>query len=202
MTPSITPIELHGTRALLRPLQESDAEALFDAGRPPEIWRYMPQHPQTLDDMRRIVRETLAAQSQGLEMTFVIFDQQTDRIVGSTRLLDISLPNRHWEIGWTWLTPDVWRTRLNTECKYLLLRHSFETMGMIRVSLKTDARNLRSQQAIERLGATKEGVWRRHRILPDGYIRDTVYYSIIAEEWPTVKQRLEGFLANADPTRL
>jgi RimJ/RimL family protein N-acetyltransferase len=88
----------------------------------------------------------------------------------------------------------VWRTAVNTECKYLLLRHCFETLGMIRVQLKTDARNLRSQRAIERLGAVREGVLRHHRVLPDGYLRDSVYYSILSGEWPAVRARLEGLL--------
>lgn len=193
--PRITPIELRGERALLLPLELSHTDALWEAGQSAEIWRYMPQCPQTRGDMQRLVQAAMTVQEQGSELPFAIGDQETGRIVGSTRFLDISVPDRHWEIGGTWLTPDVWRTRINTECKFLLLRHSFETMDMIRVSLKTDARNVQSQQAIERIGGVKEGVFRRHRILADGYIRDSVYYSVIAEEWPTVKQRLEGLLA-------
>ncbi len=100
------------------------------------------------------------------------------------------------EIGWTWLARDAWRTPINTECKYLLLRHCFEDLGMVRVQVKTDARNVRAQRAIERLGALREGVLRRHRILPDGYIRNSVYYSILDAEWPAVKARLEGLLRN------
>ncbi len=121
-------------------------------------------------------------------------DQQSDKIVGSTRFLDISISHRHAEIGWTWLAPHVWRTRINTECKYLLLRHGFETLDLIRVQLKTDRRNLTSQQAIERIGGQKEGILRKHRIMPNGYIRDSVYYSILDEEWPLVKTRLQRIL--------
>lgn len=124
----------------------------------------------------------------------MIIDQATNQVVGSTRFLDISSQHRQLEIGSTWLTPSVWRTRMNTECKYLLLKHCFEVLETIRVQIKTDRRNVQSQRAIERLGAVKEGVLRRHRILPDGYVRDTVYYSVIDEEWPAVKARLEAFL--------
>lgn len=168
--------------------------ALLAAGQADEIWRCMPQHPCTLAEFQDWVQAALNEQECGTELPFVIVDRETDQVVGSTRFLDISLRHRHAEIGWTWLSPTVWRTRTNTECKFLLLRHAFEMLGLVRVCLKTDARNRRSQQAIERLGAVKEGILRRHRILPDGFIRDSVYYSIIAEEWPDVKTRLEGFL--------
>jgi len=114
--------------------------------------------------------------------------------VGSTRFLNISIQNRNLEIGSTWLSPTVWRTRINTECKYLLLKHCFETLGTIRVQLKTDSRNVRSQRSIERLGAVKEGVLRNHMIMPDGYLRDSVVYSIIDKEWVQVKNKLESML--------
>jgi RimJ/RimL family protein N-acetyltransferase len=121
--------------------------------------------------------------------------QEHNRAIGSTRYLDIQTQNRGLEIGWSWLTPTVQRTGVNTECKYLLLRHAFEQLGMIRVQLKTDSRNLQSQRAIERLGAVKEGTLRNHMILPDGYYRHSVYYSIIESEWPTVKAGLEEKMA-------
>ncbi|MBN6189192.1 GNAT family N-acetyltransferase [Aneurinibacillus sp. BA2021] len=124
-----------------------------------------------------------------------LIDKTTEKVVGSSRFLNISPSNRTLEIGWTWYSPEVWRTRMNTECKYLLLRHCFEVLSTIRVEFKTDSRNLRSQRAIERLGAVKEGVRRNHRILPDGYIRDSVYYSVIPQEWETVKARLQHLLS-------
>jgi RimJ/RimL family protein N-acetyltransferase len=117
--------------------------------------------------------------------------------VGSTRYLDIRRENRGLEIGWTWLAAAVQRTAVNTECKYLLLRHAFETLGAIRVQLRTDLRNLRSQRAIERIGATREGVFRQERIMWDGYLRDSVFYSVIDCEWPAVKARLEARLGSA-----
>ena len=124
-------------------------------------------------------------------MSFVIVRKSDERAIGMTAYLDIQPRNRGLEIGGTWLTPDVWRTAINTECKYLLLRHAFETLGCIRVQLKTDARNIRSQRAIERLGAVKEGVLRKHMIVKNGYERDTVMYSITDTEWPSVKANLE-----------
>jgi len=145
--------------------------------------------------MAGVGKAAIAQRRLKLEWPLVVVDRTTDTIVGSTRYLDIVPAHKAVEIGWTWLTPSVWRTSINTECKYLLLRHAFETAGAIRVCLKTDSRNLRSQAAIERIGGVREGVLRRHRILPDGYRRDSVYYSIIDEEWPAVKARLEAMLA-------
>jgi len=154
----------------------------------------MPIWVADLAGMTRLVREALLARDEGREVPFVIVDRRSGRIAGSTRFLEITPAHRGIEIGWTWLSPDAWRTAINTECKRLLLGHCFDTLGMIRVQLKTDRRNERSQRAIERLGATREGVLRHHRIMPDGYLRDTVYYSILAEEWPAVRTRLDAWL--------
>lgn len=187
-------VELTGTRSKLIPMEESHAEELFEVSRDPNIWAYMPMDVQTLDDMKQLIENALRAREDGSALPFVIVDRNTDKIVGSTRFLDISVPNRGLEIGWTWLSPSVWRTRINTECKYLLLAHCFETLKAIRVQLKTDERNVRSQKAIERLGASKEGTLRNHRILGDGFYRNSVYYSILDTEWPAVKERLSGFL--------
>jgi len=185
---------LTGERAELIPMESSHVAALFKAGIHPDIWTYMPRRVTSTDDMKSIVDGALAQRAQGTEFPFSIVDRETGEIVGSSRLLDISTVDRSLEIGWTWLSPTVWRTRINTECKYLLLKYSFETLGVIRVQLKTDARNLRSQAAIERIGAVREGVLRKHRILWDGYIRDSVYYSILDNEWPQVKANLEAGL--------
>ncbi len=189
-------VRLVGERVELIPMEPAHVDGLYAAGSNPEIWDYMPMRVASRDDMIRLVREALRARDEGRELPFVILDRATGRIVGSTRFLDITPAHRGIEIGWTWLAPGVWRTAVNTECKYVLLRHCFETLEMIRVTLKTDTRNVRSQRAIERLGAVREGVLRHHRIMPDGYLRDSVYYSILAEEWPAVKARLEGVLRN------
>ncbi|MEX2104060.1 MAG: GNAT family protein [Bacilli bacterium] len=187
----IKPIELIGQRTKIIPMEAFHTKDLYEAGRSTEIWRYMPINVQKYEDMERLVEGALVGKDKGIDFPFVIIDQETDRIVGSTRFLDISIPNRNLEIGWTWYNPEVWRTRMNTECKYLLLRHCFEDLSTVRVQLKADARNLRSLKAIERIGGVQEGTLRRHRILEDGFIRDTVYFSIIAEEWPGVKEKLE-----------
>jgi RimJ/RimL family protein N-acetyltransferase len=196
---NVSVVELAGRRARLVPMKREHALALLEAGRDPSIWTYLPRRPQTLADMQELVDEALARRGAGVDFPFVILDRNDDdRVVGSTRFCDMDPANRSLEIGWTWLAPDVWRTRINSECKYLLLSHCFETLGAIRVFLKTDARNVRSQKAIERIGGVREGVWRKHRILPDGFIRDTVYYSILDDEWPAVKARFETFLGHPD----
>ena len=188
------PSELTGQRVTLLPMETSHVTGLFEAGRNPDIWKYLPMRVVTLEDMERLVQQALTTKDQGTEYPFVVFDRQTERIVGSTRFCDIQAANRNLEIGWTWYAAEVWRTRVNTECKYLLLRYAFETLDLLRVQLKTDGRNTRSQRAIERIGGIREGVLRRNRIMYDGYVRDSVYYSILAEEWPEVKERLETML--------
>ena len=185
---------LVGERAKLVALDRIHAEELFEAGNFPEIWAYMPERVVSLDEMKANVDSALTQKDLGAEFPFCIVDLASGKIVGSTRFLDISVANRSLEIGYTWLTPDVWRSRINTECKYLLLKHCFETVGTVRVQLKTDSRNLRSQAAIERIGGVREGVLRKHRILWDGYIRDSVYYSVVEDEWPRVKANLEAML--------
>ncbi|USK72233.1 GNAT family N-acetyltransferase [Peribacillus asahii] len=190
----ITPVKLIGERVILLPLEVHHIQELFDAGNNPDIWAYMPMKVQSIEDMKRLVDGALQAREQGSEFPFAIFDRDLEKIVGSTRFLDISIPNQSLEIGWTWLSPTVWRTRINTECKYLLLKHCFETLGALRVQIKTDGRNVRSQKAIERIGAVKEGVLRRNRILYDGFVRDSVYYSVIDREWEKVKDKLESML--------
>jgi len=190
----IEPTEIKGIRATLAPLVEDHLHALYEAAKHPDIWTFLPQKIKTIEDTATIIQKALQQKESGLEFPFVVIDQDTSQIVGSTRFLNISLPNRQLEIGWTWYNPSVWRSRINTECKYLLLQYSFEVLGMVRVQFCADSRNTRSNQAIARLGAVKEGVLRKNRILDDGYIRDTCFYSILEEEWPAVKVKLEGFL--------
>jgi RimJ/RimL family protein N-acetyltransferase len=187
----VKPVILRGDRVQLVPMEEAHAEGLYEAGRFPEIWAVTQGGITSLEDAESYIHKSL---DQAGAVPFVIKELATGRLLGCTKLFDISPVNRNLEIGSTWLTPTVWRTAVNTECKYLLLRHCFETLGTIRVQLKTDSRNTRSQQAIERLGAVKEGILRNHMILPDGYVRDSVYYSILDREWPGVKTRLESYL--------
>ena len=186
------PVTLQGALVRLEPPTEKYIPDLLIAGQAPEIWDYLPFGPfKTAEDLRAALARWQAHATEGDSLSFVIVRCSDERAVGMTAYLDIQPRNRGLEIGGTWLTPEVWRTAINTECKYLLLRHAFETLGCIRVQLKTDARNIRSQRAIERLGAVKEGVLRKQMIVKDGYERDTVMYSITDTEWPAVKANLE-----------
>lgn len=192
----VRPVTLTGTLVRLEPLGPEHAEDLYAAAQEPLIWRWMPDNPSgSLEDMRAWIEAALRQRETGTQLPFAIVEQATDTAVGSTRYLNISPRDRGLEIGWTWLTPRVQRTGVNTECKYLLLRHAFEQLEAIRVQIKTDGRNDISQRAIERLGAQREGVLRKHMLVQDTYIRDTVMYSILDSEWPAVKARLEDFLA-------
>lgn len=150
------------------------------------------RQPRSLVEMERLVATTLQSQQAGICLPFAIIDRTRESAVGETRFLNILPQDRGLEIGSTWLAPAAQRTGINTECKYLLLSHAFEELGAIRVQLKTHHLNLRSQRAIERLGAVKEGTLRNHMIMPDGSYRHSVYYSIISAEWPRVKAGLEA----------
>jgi RimJ/RimL family protein N-acetyltransferase len=176
-------------------MEERHAGPLLEAAKDTPIWGGDLKEIATLAESERYIGKAKKEEAAGTCIPFVIWDMEQDKIVGSTRFFDISVAHRGLEIGSTWLNPSVWRTRMNTECKYLLLREAFEHRQMIRVQLKADLRNTRSQAAIERIGGVKEGVMRNHRILYDGYIRDTVMYSITNREWPEVKAKLESFLA-------
>jgi N-acetyltransferase len=187
-------IRLEGQTVLLVPMEESHRVGLWAAAEPEEIWQFMATRIRSSEEMDRTVAEAIAEKEKGTQIPFTIIRKRDAAIIGSTRYLDISLRNESLEIGWTWLNPSAWRTSINTECKYLLLKYAFEELGMNRVLLKTDDRNNRSQKAIERLGAVREGVLRMDRKLADGYIRDTVMYSILASEWQDVKLKLEKIL--------
>lgn len=192
----LEPVTLEGRIVRLEPLGLQHANDLYEAGQDQRIWAYMPLNPSgSLDATTTWIENTLREQQTGTILPFAIVDITTGRALGSTRYLNISLNDRGLEIGWTWLTPKMQRTGVNTECKYLLLRHAFESLSMIRVQFKTDSRNLKSQQAIERIGGKREGVLRNHMILPNGYIRHSVYYSIIESEWLDVKAALEEKMA-------
>jgi RimJ/RimL family protein N-acetyltransferase len=190
-----TPVVLYGEHVRLEPLDHRHAAALLQEAGSDDIWRYMPvPRPATTADMIDLIDKAWRAAAEGAEIPFAVIRGDVDRAVGSTRFLEIRRPDRTLEIGWTWLGLSSQRTVVNTEAKYLLLSHAFDDLGALRVQLKTDGRNERSQRAIERLGAVKEGVLRKQRLMWDGVHRDTVYYSILADEWPAVKERLEGFL--------
>lgn len=187
----VEPVTLTGKRALLVPLERGHLDGLTAAGAEAAIWAFFPWRLDTREAMEAHVERLLREQGEGTSLPFTVIDRETGAICGSTRLHTISRENRSLEVGTTWLNPSVWRTRVNTEAKYLLLRHAFEELGVIRAQVKTNVKNLRSQAAIERLGAVREGVLRRHWILPDGTVRDSVLYSILDTEWPEVRRRLE-----------
>jgi N-acetyltransferase len=194
---NIEPITLEGRWARLEPLAERHADGLVAICADAEIWRYMPATLMNVEQVREWIAETLALQAAGAVLPFTIVEQASGRAIGGTRYLDIRPKDRGLEIGWTWLARRAWRTAINTECKYLLMRHAFETLGCIRVQLKTDRNNERSRRAIERIGGQFEGILRQHMILHDGtYRRDSAYYSILDAEWPAVKARLAGGLYN------
>ncbi len=193
MPMNVQPVTLTGAVVRLEPLSQDYADELYQVCQDPEIWRYKPlDASRSPEAFRAMIATALAAQEAGQQLPFVILDRNTGNAIGSTRYLNIMPTDYGLEIGWTWLMRSVWRTAVNTECKYLLLRHAFETLGAIRVQLKTDSRNERSQRAIERLGAVREGILRKQMILESGYQRDTVMYSIIDTEWPAVKAGLEA----------
>ncbi len=192
------PITLVGRAARLEPLSEAHVPDLTVAGQDQSIWRFMPYGPIDSEErMRWLVRELLSRQARGTDLPFAVIHVESGQAVGMTRYMDIQPAHRGLEIGGTWYSPAHQRTAVNTECKYLLLKHAFEGLGCIRVQLKTDVRNERSQRAIERLGAVREGVLRDHMIMPDGHIRSSVYYSLLAAEWPAVKAKLEEKLGYA-----
>lgn len=182
--------ELNGETVKLLPISLHHIEGLWEAAKPDEIWTYMATTVRSKEEMKQMIASAIQKREKGTEYTFTVVNQE-DKIIGSTRYLDISPEQKSLEIGSTWYHPDSWRTSINTECKYLLLQHAFESWKVRRVQLKTDSRNLRSQKAIERIGAVKEGTLRKDRKIAGGYVRDTVYYSILDDEWGTVKLNLE-----------
>jgi RimJ/RimL family protein N-acetyltransferase len=190
------PIQLAGRFVRLEPLAPRHAAGLLAAGREPGIWTYMPvPPPDTVGDVQKWIEDAQRGQEAGNELAFATVRCADGLVVGSTRYLDIRRPHRALEIGWTWLAPEAQRTPVNTEAKYLMLRHAFETHGALRVQLKTDERNEKSRRAILGLGAVFEGVLRNYQTRPhDGYVRNTAMYGITDREWPEVKARLEARL--------
>ncbi|UPW84781.1 GNAT family N-acetyltransferase [Lysinibacillus sp. Ag94] len=182
---------------LLKPLEQQDTQGLLEAASYPEIWPHMSTTIEKMLDVNNFVDKALATKREKTEFPFVIVDKKSGQIIGSTRFMDIDETHKRLEIGTTWITPAFWRTAINTNCKYLLLQYCFEVLNLQRVQIKTDHENLRSQKAIERLGATKEGVLRNHMVRKDGTIRHTVMYSITLQEWPKVKNHLQQLLVDA-----
>ncbi len=191
----VKPVVLTGRHVRLEPLSEAHVPGLAEIGVGQPFWDFMVYGKmESVNDMSGWVKDLLARAAKGTDLPFAVIHLESGRVAGATRYLNIAAENNGLEVGGTWYGTEFQRTAVNTECKYLLIKHAFEDLGCIRVQLKTDSRNVRSQKAIERIGAKKEGVLRNHMILPDGYIRDSVFYSIIDSEWPTVKIKLEEML--------
>lgn len=188
-------VTLTGRVIRLEPLTMDHYDGLHEVGLDPDLWRLTTSGMRTPDDMRKYIESAALAHQQGTALPFATIEQSSGRVIGSTRFANIDLANRHAEIGWTWIARPWQRTAVNTEAKYLMLKHAFETLGFIRVELKTDVLNERSRNAILRIGAKQEGIFRNHMICDTGRVRDTVYFSIIDSEWPAVRSALEQKLA-------
>ncbi|HEY7624641.1 MAG TPA: GNAT family protein [Candidatus Limnocylindria bacterium] len=189
------PVTLEGTHVRLEPLRMEHAAALFEAADEDDIWQWMQPRPRGLEGYERYVRWALDQQIEGAQLPFAVIRMADGVLVGTTRYAHIDPPNRSLEIGYTLYGKGARRTAVNTESKLLLLRHAFETLNANRVWLQTDKRNERSQNAIARLGAVREGELRNERILPDGRLRTSVVFGITKEDWPEVRERLLGYLA-------
>ncbi|HEY5728581.1 MAG TPA: GNAT family protein [Anaerolineales bacterium] len=191
----IRPVILEGKHVRLEPMTEVHIPALAEIGTGQDFWDFMVYGRMDSEgDMRGWVNEILERAKKGTDLPFVAIHLASGRLAGATRYLNIMPNDRGLEVGGTWYGLDFQRTAVNTECKYLLFQHAFERLGCIRVQLKTDLRNERSQKAIERIGAKKEGILRNHMILPDGRYRDSVYYSILDSEWGEVKKKLKEMM--------
>jgi N-acetyltransferase len=186
---------LQDEAVMLRPLEAEDTAGLWNVAQEPEIWAYMRAGlVDNEEKMKAWVRSALEARAKGSDFPFVTVELPSGAIAGATRFMTMDAANRSLEIGGTWMGRPFRRTKLNTHAKFLMLKHAFEDLHCLRVQLRTDSRNVRSQTAIERIGAIREGIFRKDFIYPDGYQRDTVFYSVIESEWPAVKAKLRQLL--------
>lgn len=187
----IQPVTLRGEFVRLEPLSEAHCAGLAEVGLDEDLWRWIPQPVRSAEEMLAYIRTALEEQARGVSLPFATVEAATGKAIGSTRFMNIAGAHRRVEIGSTWLAKPWQRTAANTEAKYLMMRHAFETLGCIRVELKTDSLNERSRRAILRIGAQEEGTLRNHMMTSTGRIRHTVYFSVTDSEWPDVKARLE-----------
>jgi RimJ/RimL family protein N-acetyltransferase len=192
---------LEGQIVVLEPLEARHEEGLFAAAQHPEIWRWLAPIGDSREFFAAWLSASLAESEAGREGVFVTIDRASGKPIGSTRYLNLREAHRGVEIGWTWLSPTMWRTGANVEAKLLLLEHAFERLRCMRVEFKTDARNERSRAAIEALPARFEGVLRKHMLMPGVGVRDSAYYSVIEEEWPQVRANLERRLGAGSRSR-
>jgi N-acetyltransferase len=196
----VIPVTLEGRQVRLEPLTMGHCAGLAEVGLDQELWRWIPVPVRTPEEMKAYIQTALDEQVRGVALPFVIVERASGRAIGSTRYGNIDRTHHRVEIGWTWVAPKWQRTAINTEAKYLLLQHAFETLGCMRVELKTDSLNEKSRNAILRIGAKEEGIFRNHMITSSGRIRHSAYYSIIDSEWPAIKTKLEARLASSNVT--
>lgn len=189
----VTPVTLEGSVIRLEPIRRDHVELFWQAAKDTldDIFQWIPYQMKTFEDFERLVEKALGEQERGESVVFATVERKSGRVIGSTRFMNIDRANRRVEIGSTWIAPQWQRTAVNTEGKYLMLRHAFEVWGCFRVELKTDALNQRSRNAILRIGAKEEGTLRKHVLTWTGRVRDSVYFSILDTEWPEVRTRLE-----------
>jgi N-acetyltransferase len=190
----VEPVILHGQHVRLEPLTSEHAAGLAEVGLDEDLWKWIPTPVCTPEEMSAYVQTALQDQAAGTALPFALIEKSSGRTVGCTRYANIECVHHRLEIGWTWVARPWQRTAINTEAKYLLLRHAFETLKCMRVELKTDSLNARSRAAILRIGATQEGIFRNHMMTATGRVRHSVYFSIVDSEWPEVKARLEARL--------
>jgi len=188
---SWNPVVLEGPNVRLEPLTEGHLDALCEVGIDEDLWRWIPTQVRNREEMLGYIRTALQWQADGTALPFATIERSSGRAIGSTRYMNIDKPNRHVEIGATWIARPWQRSVVNTEAKYLMLQYAFESLRCIRVELKTDELNQRSRNAILRIGAKQEGIFRQHVICWDGRLRNSVWFSIIDSEWPQVKATLE-----------
>jgi RimJ/RimL family protein N-acetyltransferase len=195
----VAPVTLEGRHVRLEPLAKAHFAGLAEVGLDEELWRWIPTAVRTREEMAAYIETGLSEQERGVSLPFAILEKATGRVIGSTRYGNIDRTHHRVEIGWTWVAREWQRTAMNTEAKYLLLKHAFESLGCMRVELKTDSLNEKSRAAILRIGAKEEGIFRNHMITASGRIRHSAYYSIIDSEWPAVKAGLEARLRPRQP---
>jgi len=198
----ILPQTLEGTAVRLEPLRREHSELFWEVAKNDleDIFRWIPYSMKTPEDFRRVIDKGFDEQERGESVVFATVERTSSRVIGSTRFMNIDRVNRRVEIGSTWIAPAWQRTAVNTEAKYLMLRHAFEVWKCIRVELKTDGLNQKSRNAILRIGAKEEGTLRRHLLTHTGRVRDTVYFSILDDEWPEVKAKLEARISGSHPS--
>jgi len=194
----VTPVTLEGSVVRLEPIRRDHAELFWRVAKDDldNIFQWIPYQMKTYEDFKLLIQKALAEQERGESIVFATVERNSGQVIGSTRFMNIDRPNRRVEIGSTWIAPAWQRTVVNTEAKYLMLRHAFEVWGCFRVELKTDALNQKSRNAILRIGAKEEGTLRRHVITWTGRVRDSVYFSILDSEWAEVKTKLETRLSS------